>query len=556
MKATLVFILCCLGAAFAFGTGGAEDPEVSGEVELNPLGELPIVNEVVTYTIFSQQPAYITDLATNEFTKWYEEQTNVRLEWQVAAPDALDEARSLLLASGDYPDIFMWANVTPEEEVLYGSQGVFVALNDLIDDHAPELKGIFASRSYLEGAITTPDGNIYSLPHINECYHCAHSMRAWINEEWLETLGLDMPTTTDEFYDVLVAFRDRDPNGNGEADEIPLVGATTGWNPRVYDFFINSFIYNPGPDRNPIGERLFLENGEVVATYAEPEFRDALRYLHRLYEEDLIAPESFTQDNRQLAQLATNPDVPIIGAGTFGVWWGITGQDNTVNADGTIRGRTYRALAPLEGPKGVRYTTYYPFAHIPMMQITSEAENPEILMRWADKLYTLEYTMIANAGPRLEGVQWRWAEEGEIGINGQPAVYTFLEAAVYPTNESWVNMATTFRSNEFRLGQMAPPNDPWDREVRLYNLSRDVYNPYVPEMEMIYPPVYIDPADVGELARLKTAVKDYVEESIVRFITGDLDIEADWNDYMDELDVIDIDRYLEIYQEAYDRQYN
>jgi putative aldouronate transport system substrate-binding protein len=112
-----------------------------------------------------------------------------------------------------------------------------------------------------------------------------------------------------------------------------------------------------------------------------------------------------------------------------------------------------------------------------------------------------------------------------------------------------------FRSSDYRLGQVAPPNDPWESEVRLYNVSANVYHPHVPNENMLLPPIYVLPEEVGELARLKTTINDFVDESIARFITGDLDIESEWESYVAELDTIGLERYLEIHQDAYDRQY-
>lgn len=545
----IVIGLVAVGSAFAGGQGeGAAT--AAEELELNELGQLPLVNEKVTVEMFAQDPAYIVDWNTNDFTVWYEEQTNVHVEWNLAPSESLEEKRSLLLASGDYPEVFLYAGVTREEEVMHGSQGAFIPLNDLIDEHAVELQKVFGQRPFLRGAITTPDGNIYSMPSINECYHCLHSVRAWINQGWLDKLGLEMPTTTEELKEVLIAFRDQDPNDNGIDDEIPLTGATTGWETNVANFFINAFIYNEPPDR------FYVNEGIVDVNYNKLAFQDALRFLNDLYEEGLIAPEAFTQDAPQLLQTGTDPNYETIGLGVASLWWSVVGQDEVINPDGTIRNRNYRALPPLEGPEGVRYATYRPFGTFsPMLQITPEAQYPELVVRWADKLYHPDFTLYANRGPN-EGEDWRRAEPGEIGINGKPAIWKNLEESTSNLfNNRWANMGTMFRSSDYRLGQVAPPNNPWETEVRLYNVSANVYHPHVPNENMLLPPIYVLPEEVGELARLKTTINDYVDESIARFITGDLDIESEWESYVAELDTIGLERYLEIHQNAYDRQY-
>ena len=103
----------------------------------------------------------------------------------------------------------------------YGGQGLLQPLNDLID-HAPDILAAFEFKPYFRPEITTPDGNIYTLPHFEECYHCSVRQKLWINTTWLDTLGLQMPNTTDDLEAVLLAFKEQDPNGNGEAGRDPL----------------------------------------------------------------------------------------------------------------------------------------------------------------------------------------------------------------------------------------------------------------------------------------------------------------------------------------------
>lgn len=554
MKKSLVLVLAFAISAAAFATGSKETPATSSGVQLNPLGQLPLVNQPVSLNVFAQLPAYIKDWSTNDFTLWLEKKTNVHLNWDMVPTASLNDKRSLVLASGDYPDFFLYAAMTPEEEVTYGSHGVLIPLNSLIQKDAPNLQKVFQMRPYLKGALTTPDGNIYSLARINECYHCSLAMRAYINKDWLDKLGLKMPTTTDEFEQVLKAFKTGDPNGNGKADEIPLMGSLPGWNTNVYDFFINSFIYNQGQDNGRGTERVYLQDGKVVANFDKPQFRDALKWLNKLYGEGLIAPESFTQDNLQFYHLATQPGVPLIGAGTASTWWQVSGLDDMKNADGKIRNRSYVALPPLKGPAGVRWAALFPFFQETQLQITSKAKYPDLIVRWADLFYTPEITIYASAGPN-EGVDWRRGQSGEVGINGKPASFVQITQPSSVFNNSWSNMGTMFQSNDMRLGLKADPSDPWAQELRLYTLSKEAYAPYAPDPGMVFPPVYVLPSEVGEFSRLKTTIDDYVRESIVRFITGDLKIDTDWNQYLGQLNTIGAARYLQLLQQAYDRQY-
>jgi len=281
----------------------------------------------------------------------------------------------------------------------------------------------------------------------------------------------------------------------------------------------------------------------------KPEFKEALKYINKLYSEGLIDQAAFTQDVQQFKQLGSNPENARIGVGVSFLWWTFLGPDAESPDE---RYKKYVPLSPLEGPEGVRLTSYNPYGFTSgAFVITNKCKYPEVAMRWADWLYTEEGSLRASIG--REGEEWVWAEEGEIGINGKPAIWKRLSDEQGEFNWSWGNLGTTFRHNDWRLGQVASPDNPWEQEVRLYNVSKDYYSAYVPDE--VYPPVYFNADEVSELGRLRTQINDYVNESIVRFITGDLNIETEWDAYVDELNNLELDKYLDMLQKAYDNQY-
>ncbi len=163
------------------------------------------------------------------------------------------EQLNLALASGDLPDVIMNVDVSPEQQMIYGEQGIFVSFTDLIEKYGDNTKKIFQEMPEVKGAITAPGNKIYSLPYINECYHCSLDYKMYVYKPWLDKLGLKEPTTTEEFYQMLKAFKEKDPNGNGKADEIPLVGGiSTGSGPsksQIDVWIMNSFIYDDGYKR-------------------------------------------------------------------------------------------------------------------------------------------------------------------------------------------------------------------------------------------------------------------------------------------------------------------
>ncbi|MGP3972403.1 ABC transporter substrate-binding protein, partial [Streptomyces sp. 6N223] len=204
-------------AACSGGTGGTSTSEPLPTIKGNP---------PVTLTVFAPQIDWVDDLDKNAFTDLIKDEFNITIEWQATTSDATTakEKRQISLASGDLPDLYLmvpWIDQFTQVELLrYGGQGIIQPLNQLIDQYAPNIQDAFAETPEVERIATAPDGNIYGMPQWNDCYHCSHGFKMWINQEWLDNLGLEMPTTTDEFREVLRAFKNDDPNGNGKSDEI------------------------------------------------------------------------------------------------------------------------------------------------------------------------------------------------------------------------------------------------------------------------------------------------------------------------------------------------
>ena len=115
--------------------------------------------------------------------------------------------------------------------------------------------------------MVSPDRGIYSFPDINDCYHCrASNGRALLNTEWLRKVGLAMPQTTDEFREVLTAFKKADLAGGGKT--IPFGGYKDA---PLDTFFMNSFLYNAGDPW------LAVNDGKVEANYVKDEWREDLQ---------------------------------------------------------------------------------------------------------------------------------------------------------------------------------------------------------------------------------------------------------------------------------------
>lgn len=517
-------------------------------------GQLPVTDEVVEYTICAPDVTYINDLNENTLTPWILEKTNIKLNYEEIPDTEWDTKVNLLIASDELPDAFIYGSFSAAELADYGAQGVFLPMNDIIAEHGYYINQVFDQQEALPGAYTALDGNIYTLPSVNECYHCYYSMRAWINQQWLTNLGLEYPNTVDEFVNVLRAFKEQDANGNGDPnDEIPFSGNASSWNGTIYPFLLNSFLHY---DTSNLSVK---EDGTVIFTPIQPEFKEGLQWIASLIDEGLIEKEALTQTAEQLKTKGSGVDSALLGGFTAAVWWDGVGADD---GEGS-RCREYCGLSPLEGPNGVRISPWSGTGfYMGNCVITTACEDPVPLFKMFDYMLSEEGTLRSQIG-ELD-VDYVMPDEGALGINGKPALYKLLPNATTggtAGDESTTAMANVFpanRTNDFRLGEMANYDDPetqWLQEPRLYNESAKYFAPYADE-HMMYPSAVNLTAEESEKINfMKTQINDYVKENIVLFLAGEKSFDTDWDSFIAEFDNLKLDEYMELRQMAYTRQY-
>lgn len=513
----------------------AKQTEAVVDDQVTPAGQFPITKEKTTLKVMVKGSSIVENFATNEFTKWLEEKTNIHIDWEVAPEKTFAEKLNVSLASGDYPDVLLNMSVSPVQQSIYGKDGVFIPLNPYIDKYGVEMKKMFEQVTYVKDLITMPDGKIYSVPQVNDCYHCSLGQKMWIYKPWLDKLGLKMPETTEEFYQVLKAFKEKDPNGNGKADEIPLVGATNGPSSTLDLFLPSAFIEKDFNLR-------FVKDGKVQVAFNQPEWKEALKYLNKMFAEGLISPQTFTQDRNQLKQMGMNPEVPILGA--------IASQNQTVFVDvDNARFKDYIAVPPLKGPTGIRSTAYNPYAvSTGQYVVTNKAKNPAAAFRMADLLLSEEATLRSTQGRPDQ--EWVRPAQGELGVNGKQATWKPIATFGKLQNIHWAQAGPSLRTNELRLSVAADPKN--SLELILYNETKK-YEPYGTNPSKIVPPLFFTNEQAEELSTLEKTLTDYRTEFFAKTVTGSLDVEKEWNNYLSTLDKMNIKRYLEIYQQAYDQ---
>ncbi|MCC3371461.1 extracellular solute-binding protein [Cohnella sp. REN36] len=503
----------------------------------------------VKIKVFAVQEPNI-DLKTNKFTKFAEQKFNIQFDWEINPSDGAKEKRQISLASGDYPDAYFltaYIDQFSQADVLkYGKQGVLVPLNDLIDQYAPNIKAAMEKDASLKAFNTAPDGNIYGLVAYSQCFHCSYPNKMWINTKWLEKLNLQMPKTTDEFRDVLRAFKKNDPNGNGKADEVPLSGSTEDYGVRIIPFLMNGFVYDD--DRNYLN----LTNGKVESAAAKPEWKEGLAYVKSLYDEGLIDKGAFTQNSEAFKKIGENADAQILGAGAGmhpAIFVNID-QGNKYSAD-------YNPVPPLQGPHA-SYATHDSGGVAPGAKfvITNKAskEAQIALIKLVDYLYTPEGQ--TNGASGMEGIDWEKPGPGDVALGeGVQAQFKPIPAKEgdAPRNAGWSGMAHFYMPKEYRdsFVQATDIYDSTGYERRLYQATLQ-YEGHEPKELFPMWSIWIDPSLMDEASILQTNLRNYIEQSALQFVTGNKDLNKDWDAYIKGLKNLKLDRYLEILQQAYD----
>ena len=531
--------------------------EFVSDPNLNEPGELPIVKEPVTLTI-----AYsaTTDLDENYAAQYIEVKTGVDIEWNLSPVDQYKEKLNLMLAGNEVIDLIippnnLAAKLNKVEEYKYATQGMLTPLNDYIEYSSKNVKALYEEFPVYYESITAPDGNIYSFQTVNRdgvgTYHGTASYKMWINKTWLDRLGLDMPTTTEEFYEVLKAFKEEDANGNGDPnDEIPLSTCISGANVQIDGFLMNAFTYN---DPNPNNTCVYLrvnDDGQIEASVTDPAYREGLRYLNRLYNEGLLYPDSFTQDRATQTALNEAGDAARIGA--------MPAQHCgylVASMTESDRWMEYESLVPLKGPEGVQITPtpHFTAEAFPTGLIPTTSEHPETAFRLIDSLFTEEFFMVINYGE--EGKSWRPAEDGELNNAGEPADIMTLQLTESDPyfNNNKLSGSPTILPKAPSAGDAQDPKAPngAGHEVVLYRATEEM-EPYKVDQKYVIPNIYYSTEANEKISSYRATINPYIEESIARFITGDLSLDNDWQGYLDELDAMGLQDYLATVQEAYD----
>lgn len=533
----MVISLIGCGNEAATPTEGASAATESG-------GEAPVAEKTtVTFPLeeemtFDIMVRYDGDLEAKlencGFWQRLYEMTNVKVNFILLPTEGTMGTMNAMFAANQEGDAILGGSVINESDLsLMAANGLLMPMNEYIDN--AELMPNFNERVLSEspetkGYITLPDGNIYSLPKYTALEGNYLESPLWINKAWLDQLGMEIPTTIEELEAALIAFRDNDMNGNGDnSDEIPYIflsghsfshmEAILGlWGIATKDGTNDNYVY--------------VENGKVNFAPASAAYKEALTTLNSWYEENLIWSECFTgtQETFNSKISAETPMVGMFAAKTITAGY----EDDYVQiAPVSVEGyeaNWYRHPGRLGG-KG-------------QFSLTRSCENPEVLMAWIDLFYALENTVAINYGEEEDG-RWQINSDGKYEFITLPNERTEELKETSPLlYELLTNLPSAFTADDYENSVVL------SSVQALYQESYAIYEEYM--TDEFWPRPYIAEDDVSRLAELRTDIFNTVAEKRAAWVTGVSDIEAEWDAYLETLNKIGVDEFVEILQRNYD----
>ena len=484
--------------------------------------------------MFPDQPI-LEDVFTNYATGWLEDRMDVDLDFYILPNVGWQDVFEVMVAANEKLPDLVFGSSSANFVATHAANGVFIDITPLYEEYGVHMKAALESDAYAMSQTVFPDGKMYSVPRVQYQTHTEYSPKFFLNEVWMNNLGLQIPETYEGLVDVFRAFRDDDPNGNGLQDEIPISGHK---DELPFNFLMGSFTFVNGAHNLQVNDA-----GVLNACYTTDGWRNGLRAFNALWEEGgILDPMMFTQDNEQLRAVAQREGDTILGA--------VIAMNSTMPFQNAIeKAHEFVGTPPFAGPDGTRYTAYSPPSVTYNGQITKYCEDPVFAFQFMDNTYELETTMVIRYGE--QGVDWDWLPEGSKGIltesMGIPATFSLLSTVQTGVQNKWWHVWSPLYI-PYSIGD----GWPWlDDVARVAMDAIGILYGYVPDK--IVGRILYTPDEMGEINEILSNLNNYRNEARSLFILGDMDVEKDWDAYLAELNSIGLPKYLEVTQAAYER---
>ena len=490
--------------------------------------------ETPTYTYWVAMPEAIVSQYSSmaEMTMYKELESIIGITIAFKHPPAgqVNEQFNLMIASRDLPDIIesSWGGYPggPEQAI---SDGIIIKLNEYLEEYAPNFSKAIAGNDMYDKQSKTHNVSFFGFRAFNIGKYRTFGGLI-IRQDWLDDLGLDVPETIDEWENVLMAFKEI------KGARAPFTGDANIFNTGHMSHFFNS-AYN-------VGLGFYQENGKIKYAPIEDNYIKFIDRMNKWYNLGLIDNEYPTNNGTTVDAKMTNGDsgarYGYIG-GTIGRYMtAMEGRDPSYNLTAVQHPVMNKGDEPYFMERQKEATE-------PFLAITAVARNPEILVKWADYLYTPEGSMLKNFG--VEGKTYNTA--------GGVPVYTdeILK------NSSGISIAEAM-SRHFRANSPAPGFNQDENYLNQYyplQQQKDALNTWSKYSDnaatVLIPPITFLTEESEEISAIMSEVNTYASEMILKFVRGSESME-NYKSFVDMLKSMKIDKAIELYQNALDRYNN
>ena len=482
----------------------------------------PILNEKETFDIYVEQLSPVVAANDKEVVKKGIEDTNVNTNFIEVAGSSWKEKINILFSTNALPDAIL-GDISVEEKYTQ----LYPLDEFLTEEIAPNIVKFFNSRPEYWEILKAPDGHIYSLPTGDETYWNAIDSQMFINENWLKAVGKEAPKNAAELKEVLEAFKNGDPNGNGDTtDEVPMTfRGIWGWGDGMENALAAFGVFESG-------SHVMTKDGEVKLAAKQDEYFEALKFFHELYEEGLIDSECFTQSSDQYkAKLAEEVD-------KYGVVITYDKQDKTRNWLPLL-------LADKNGNITVGLNN---IEHVDGFSICKTCKNPGALVRWYDYC-NKDVETVLNWNRGVKGEMWKDAEghEGMIELLNDPEI----QKAKGANNREELRRMQSFSGK-------SPSYMDLSYQDIIYSNQPKKLKPQLNQMviEKGYgvkslPAGFSSKENSERRGLLLTDIDNYLNKFVATSIVDGID-EKGWETHLKTLEKLKVDEYVKLCQEFVD----
>lgn len=493
---------------------------------------------------------FVSHAATKdvEEMKWLQEiedKCNVEVEWEQVRAD-WETVKSTRFASGDIPDLLF--NATNNSDYTKYT-GLFQDMTDLIEENAPNIQEMFTNVPDTKTLATSGDGKIYSIPKMQTVWPKTNTV-LFINKTWLDNLGLEMPTTFSEFEEVMKAFKEKDPNGNGQADEIPLdynaYGGNNAWFNSAYSL-LKLFPSMGIQLTDTVTDGYFVEDKTVKCFAIDDRYKQFIKTMNRWYEEGLINSNAITNDYSAYQSLSRGNENGEAVVGACFAW-------EETDKFGNELASQYEPLPPLVYDDGVEAGTYetywnYDFDQLNMqtdrVAMNANCKNKEAAMKFIDAFYDRTTSVEVLFGGISDGCVEKIDDNN---FKVLPPQDETMDPGTWKWTSSFADFGPIYIRDDVNIEMSQDmTNALEERTVYEEALNTVTDDNYYPQLFMKY-----SEADQNTLSMNQANINNIIDNYWSLWITGESDIDADWDSYVESVEGAGLQQNLEIRQAAFD----